>query len=471
MARRTVQHAGIRYTIADDDPAAIDLLPWAVLRTRVVDELTLAAPHVAIALTSTLRGARPRVADGGVCGLVARPRDVAPALVTPNGFTAQVTAAGYLPRDLTPAIELARRTLNTTAAAGVSTLDIVPGDPAPRAQFTPGRGVVLERPAAADEEQFTTVAVTAVPPPATDAPLAEPVGALRPGGSHVSGLPMALPDQPLHRDAMLRLRGRVQLRTGPTAIVPAIGARVGILGIWWNYPSSVTGVPLAPDVCSVEPTLRLAHPAGATVHTCALNPLGAPRVLRHATPLESGEVVVAPNNLLNPLGGDLLQVGDPLTGDDEVIVTDGFDATADPAAAVRVRLRTPAGRLHRAGEPVQVVQAVAVAPVAAVSRESLPGDPVLFAPGLTLLPTISTIIVEHLTPRAVFYRATQVPSTPDGIVFNHQILPDATGRFEWPPLARIAQIRVVASLPPHAPVQFDAALDYGGDAPLAIVLT
>jgi hypothetical protein len=41
----------------------------------------------------------------------------------------------------------------------------------------------------------------------------------------------------------------------------------------------------------------------------------------------------------------------------------------------------------------------------------------------------------------------------------------------WPPLARIAQIRVVANLPPHVPVQLDLALDYGGDAALAIVIT
>jgi len=470
MARRTVIHGAVTYTIAPDDPVSGDLLQWAVLRTRALDELTLAAPRVPITLTSTLRSARARVGDDGFCGLVARPRDVSSALVTPNAFTARITAPGYLPRDLTPAIEVARRTLNTPAA-GVSVLDILPPDPAPRLQFTPGRGTVIERTAIPDPEQLTTVAATMAPPAATDVPLDDVVAPGRPAGARVSGVPMALPDQPLHREGSLRIRGLVQLRTAPTVVVPAIGADVGILGIWWDYPSSITGPPLAPDVCSVSPTLRLAHPVGATVHSCTLFPVGAPRVLRAFAPADAHEVTVSPNNLLNPLGGDLLRIGDPIKGDDEVVVIAGFDPTADPAAPVRARLRTPTGLIHREGEPVQVVQSVGVAPVGNVARESLPGDAVVFAPNLPSLPTVSTIIVEHLSPRAVFYRATQVPSTPNGVVFNHSVAPDATGRFAWPPLARIAQIRVVANLPPHVPVQLDLALDYGADATLAIVIT
>ena len=470
MAARVVQYAGVAYTIADDDPASADLLPWAVMRTRVVDELTLAPPAAPLTLTSSLAGARPRVADGGICGLVARPIDVSPALASANGFTARVTAPGYLPRDLTPAIELARRTLNTPAAGGTSTLDITPGDPVPRTQFKAGRGVLIERPTPAEPEQFTTVDATA-PPAATDVPLRDQVALTRPSGHRVAGVPLALPDQLLHRDAAVRLRGHVQIGSGTTPLVPATGAAVGIRGIWWDYPSVVPGPPLAPDLCAIAPTLRLVHPVGAPVHRCTLGAVGPMRTLASLAPSDSLRLVVAPNALLSPLGGELLRVGDPVTGDDEIVVTDGFDATTDPAASVVVRLRAPSGLLHRAGEPVQAVQATAIALVGTITREGLPGDAVLFAPGLAGLPTVSTIIVEQATPRATFYRATQIPSTPNGVIFNHQVPLDATGRFEWPPLARIAQIRVVASLPPHAPVQVDVALDYGGDPTLAIVLT
>ena len=96
MARRLVQVGSTAYTIADGDPPRLELLPWAVLRTRVYDELTLAPPVVPISLTSSLPGAKAKVADGGVCGLVARPFDVSAALTRPNAFTARVTAPGFL---------------------------------------------------------------------------------------------------------------------------------------------------------------------------------------------------------------------------------------------------------------------------------------------------------------------------------------------------------------------------------------
>jgi hypothetical protein len=471
MVRRAVQVGATSYTIAEGDSPRLELLPWAVLRTRVYDELTLAPPIVPISLTSSLPGAKAKVADGGVCGLVARPFDVSAALTRPNSFTARVTAPGYLARDLAPAIEAARRTLNTAAVPGTTTLDIVPGDPAPRRQFTPGRGVLFERPVATGPEQFATVRVAAAPPPATDVPIRDGVDVLRPANTRVAGVPLALPEQPLHRDAVLRIHGTIGLRTGPSTIVPAVGASVAIRGVWWDYPSSVTAPPIAPDVCSVDPTLRLAHPVGATVHRCPPVATGPARRLRDPAPAESGAVVVAPNNGLNPAGGDLLRIGDPLTGDDELAVTDGFDAVADPAASVRIRLRAPIGKLHRPNDPVQAMNPGVVTAIGNVMREALPGDAVLFCPALPPPLTNATLVVENGTPRATYYRATQFPTTPGGGVFNHLVPLDVNGRFSWPAIARIAQVRIVTSLPPHGPVQVDMALDYGGDASLAIVLT
>jgi hypothetical protein len=471
MARRDTTDGGIRYTIADDDPAALDLMPWAVMRTRVIDELTLAAPVQQVTLTSTLARSQPRMADGGICGLVARPRDVSADLVRTTGFTAQVTVPGYLPRDLTPAIEVARRGLNSVAVAGVSTLDVVPTDPAPRAQFTPGRGVLIDR-APAVGQDFTTVAMTAAPPAPGDVPMSGPLPAPnRPVGGPVVGVPLTLPDQPLHRALPARLRGRIEARTGPNTLVPAVGASLGVLGVWWNYPSSVTAAPVVPDVCAVTPTLRLSHPVGASVDHCTLSPLGPTRTLRAPAPIETREIAIAPNFGLAPGGGDLLQIGDPLTGEDEVVVTDGFDAVADPNAVVRVRLRTPTAFIHRLNEQVQLTQMLGLTPVSTVARESLAGDSVLFAAGLTGLATTTTLVLEQGTPRAVFHRARQFPFTPNGVVFSHQIPVDAQGRFEWPPIARVAQLRLVARLAPFAPVQRDVALDYSGDATIAIILT
>jgi hypothetical protein len=432
----------------------------------VIDELTLVPPIAPISMSTTLAAATPRVADSGICGLVARPVDVSAALTRPNGFEAAVAAPGYLPRDLTPAIEAARRSLNTGAGTGVTTLDVLPGDPAPRQQFTPGRGVLLERAVGTDPEEFTTVDVTGAPPAATDVPIRDGVVIPRPANARVAGVPMTLPDQPLHRAGSLRIRGIVRLRTGPSTIVPAVGAAVSITGVWWDYPSSVTAAPLAPDLCAIDPTLRLAYPVGTAVGECPLTPAGASRTLREVMPAGARVAIVAPNALLTPAGGDILQIGDDLTADDEVVVTDGFDPVADPDAPVRIALRTPTDKLHRAGEPVQAMTQGVVTPVGSVAREGLAGDAVLFCPGLPALAPASTIVVADGTPRATFYRATQLPSTP-----IHLVPLDTKGRFTWPPIARIAQVRVVADLPPHPPVQVDMALDYGGDSSLAIVLT
>jgi len=469
MPRRSIVNAGRRYLVATDDPASGDLLPHALLRARVIDELTLAPPIAPLSLTSTLPGAWPRVATDGICGLVGRPRDAAARLVEPNGFTARLSAPGYLDRDLTPAIEQARRTMPLPVGAGATMLNVVPTDPG-RTQFIPGRGVLVERTGASPIEFFTNVrAVSTVLAPG-DVPLAQGLDAMRPPNRQVAGVPMVLPDQPLHRADSLPMRGRAQVRTSPTTMTPAVGALVGMVGVWWDYPSSVNAPPLPPDFCAVAPSLRLAHPVGAPVDACALAPAGAPRSLQLYGDVESMAIVVGPNSGLNPLGGDILRVGDPVTGDDEFVVTAGFDPIADPLAPVTIRLLTPTASLHRSGEPVQAMQITSFTPTSFVARESLPGDTVLFAAGLSALPTTSVIVVEALTPRAVFYRATQMPTTPDGITFNHNVLPDVAGRFDWPAVARITQMRVVASLPPFGAF-IDVALDYGGSSTLDLVLT
>jgi hypothetical protein len=471
MARQVVEVDGALRIVANDDPVPAELRTWAVLRTRVVDELTHKPPPVPITLTTSMRGARPRVTDGGICGLVARPADIVASLMTSGGFTARVAAPGYLDRDLTPAIETARRSLNTQGIAGTTTLDVLPADPDPRQQFRPGRGVAVERATPTASEFITTVGTPAAPPNATDVPLTGRLDVLRPAGTRVAGIPVVLPEQPLHRDGTVRIHGTVQRRTGPASVAAAVGASIAIRGVWWDYPSSMTGPALAPDVCAVQPTIRTWHDVSSSVDMCTLTPVNVPTTLDTFAASGSLEVRVRTAGALNVGGGDLVRIGDPLTTEHEVVVTDAVDAPAGYLAPVRVRLRTPTGFIHRAGEPVQRVQESAVVPVGSVSREALPGDAVLFASSLPSLPTTATIVVDRLTPDAVYYRATQVPSTPNGLVFSHLVPIDGAGSFSWPPIARIAQVRVVASLPPYAPQQLDVALDYGGDTSLAIVLT
>ncbi len=471
MARRTATVGAIAYTIADDDPPRPELLPRAVLRTAVIDELTLRPVDAPLSVTTNLRGAWTRVASGGICGLAARPVDVVAALAHPGGFTASVSAPGYLPRDLTPDIDGARRTLVAGTAAGASSLSVAPGDPTPRAQFRPGRAVVIEReappppPAPVPEEEVAEI--DAVPPPSADVvSLMETLRSPHSANRHVAGLPIVLPVQRLHRDGTVRIRGQVRRKIGPS-IVPAPGASVAIAGIWWDHPSSITSPPKPPDLCAVSPSLRLAHPVGAPVHTCTFN-TGSARALGRSIPAGALEIEVAPNSNLVPAGGDVLRLGDPATDDHEIVVSDGFAPATDPNAPVVVRLRTPTGLLHRAGEPIHRMQAaVSANPVGSVGRESLPGDLVLFATGLNQPLQPEHIVVEPTQPHAVYYRALRFPTTNGA---NPWPL-DVEGRFVWPPIARVAEVRVITTLPAHPTVQIDHALDPGGDSSLAIVLT
>ncbi|MCK0509728.1 hypothetical protein [Aromatoleum buckelii] len=468
MARREVVHDSIRYTIADGDPPPADLSIWAVLRTRVIDELTLAPPANRIRLTTNLRRATVRIAEGGYCGLVARPRDVSAALVMPGALSASVEAAGYLPRDLTPAIDAARRALNAPANPGAASLDVLPPDTVPPLQFRPGRGVLLERTASIEAEQFTNV-VSPPPAPAT-VPIADGPQVLRPSGTRVSGVPLALPTQPLHRAAPLALRVLMRRRSSPTSMVAATGAEIGIAGIWLAYPDTQTSPPVAGDFCAVEPGLRFAHPVGAPIHRCTLTASGAPRHLHELAPRGATSITVAPNAGLNPAGGDLLRLGDPLLPEVEIVVSAGFGPVADPNAAVTIRLTAPTAAIHRVTEPVSDLAVSAATPGGNVSREALPGDAVVFAAGIGALPTSSVIAIEHLTPHAAYYTATQYPAW-DGVNFTHQTVLDANGRTVWPPLARIAQLRLFARRPPHPDQQLDFALEQMADNLVSIVFS
>src|SRR5688572_32148129 len=100
MARRTVTAAGREYIISDDDSARPEQLWWAVLRTRVVDEISGRAPAGGVRITTSTPLCVPRVGADGIVGLAARLRDVSTALVTPGALTADVSVPGYLPRSL-----------------------------------------------------------------------------------------------------------------------------------------------------------------------------------------------------------------------------------------------------------------------------------------------------------------------------------------------------------------------------------
>jgi hypothetical protein len=189
-------------------------------------------------------------------------------------------------------------------------------------------------------------------------------------------------------------------------------------------------------------------------------------------------LVVHPHAGLNPAGGDRLRIGNPLEADLEIVVTAGFTPPLDAALPARVRLRTPTARLHRAG--TVIADCLLNLPVGAgsVVREAQPGDAVVFGNALQNLPSAGWLVVARNTPLESVHRYRQIPrATPTGnpppadYIFAHTPTIDAAGGFEWPAIARVAQLAVIAIDGAQRVPQFNFALDYEGDNAMSLVLS
>ncbi len=99
MSRRVIQVLNRSIVFAADDPLPLVNRIQAMVKLRVRDELTGAPPDNQINLTVLEQGYTPRVADGGLAGLVGVPTQVVPALNGKDYFVnLTITARNYLTR-------------------------------------------------------------------------------------------------------------------------------------------------------------------------------------------------------------------------------------------------------------------------------------------------------------------------------------------------------------------------------------
>jgi hypothetical protein len=453
MTTRVVTAGALEYRISDDDAARPEQLWWAVLRTRVIDELTGDPPGHGIRITTTTPRCVPRVAGGGIVGLAARPRDVSSALVTPGTLTAEVTVPGYLPRSLDAAIDTARRSLPGGAALNATSLTVAPDETPPREQFVPGRGVVIEREAPNDPEQFSLVAD--VPPAAADiVPIVDGLDPARTAGRGAAGVPIILPDQPLHLAGVAVLRGSAS-RAG---LFDGALAAIGIDGLWWTQLEARTrsNPPHSPLLVSFTAPLAFDHGRGATVTRCTLTAADA-LTRRLATRASAGarELRLAPWTSLAPGGDDVLEIEQASSQERELVVTEGFTPPASPATPALVRLRTPLAFSHGAAAAV-FRRNVAEATAGTVDREAQRGDRVLFM--TAALAADGVIRLESGAARSELRFVRRLPTFAAGVAVA------GDGSFAFPPLARVAQVRIRAryNTDPEVP-RIDLAIDYRGD--------
>jgi hypothetical protein len=432
---------------------------WAVLRTRVIDELTERPPLRGVRISSTTPHCLPRVAHDGVCGLAAHPRDVSSALVRPGALSAEVGAPGYLARSLDAAIDAARRRLPFGAALGTTSLSVQPIEAQPREQFVPGRGVTIGRELPGEPEQFSLVEDLGTPPADHIVPLADGVAPARSATPLAAGVPIVLPDQPLHRDALVTLRGSAGRAAG---FVPT-DARIGISGLWWTYPEAAAhSTPLhAPRLGCLAAPLAFDHAQGGAVRLCTL---GAPDATALAAPARRGEreVEILPWGALSPGGNEILELELPHSSEREFAISDGYTPPPDPGLPAAVRLRTPLAFPHRAGARV-LRRSFTSAAHGALEREAQRGDRVLFLD--TALAGDALLRLEAGSARDELAFARRLPTFDPGL----EVAVAGDGAFEFPPLARVAQVRIRAryGTDPEIPV-IDLALDYAGENPLRI---
>lgn len=92
---------GYLYTFCPDDPPRAADRWRAVVRGVAVDEITQLPPDIEIIVTTTARGLTPRVARGGLVGLIGLPGRLYPGLdAAMVDIPFSVAAPGYLRRDL-----------------------------------------------------------------------------------------------------------------------------------------------------------------------------------------------------------------------------------------------------------------------------------------------------------------------------------------------------------------------------------
>jgi hypothetical protein len=473
MARRQVAVDDTLVWIADDDQPLPELGWWAVLRTRVVDEITGAPPKAPLRVATGTARCQPRVATDGMCGLVARPRDVATALTIPGALRATLHVDGYLPQVLDGAIDRARRQLPGGAAAGVMKLVVNPADTAARPQFRPGRGVMLQRPAPTDAEQFTLEIDPAVAPALNEVPIADPVEPARGVNAFVAGVPIVLDEQRLHRAEPAFVRGRAMRQLAPgTAPVPAPGASIGIRGVWWTQAEvAANSTPPHPTrLVSFAAPLAFDHANGSTLERAALTGDGVDRRLSSRAMAGANVIDVHPWTSFAAAGGDVLRLEAVNHGERELVTTDGFDATINPAAPARLRLRTPLAFDHAGNAPVELTT-VAPALLGALEREAVAGDRVLFATTLAAVTTDDVLRIGGAAADAELRFVRCLP-THDGVAFSHPVALAPDGSFELPPIARVAQVQFFvdqAGNPPQLPIDFHP--EPGRDNALQVLFT
>jgi hypothetical protein len=260
MPSRLVEVNGRQYVFSPEDQPPLGGRLWALVRARVIDELTGRPPLTAITLEADVTGASTRVASDGLVGVVGIPHHIFPALAMRNytvALTVQVN--GYVSRRAAVVISTDQRTIAAPAPALNATVMTL----SDTARLGTGEILLVGPPG----PTLTAVQIRAMGPGAnqiTFAPalprgyvLGDPIVPLVPSDFN----PTDLGNLELHRQPTV-IYGRA-VQANAVAFTPLTGASIAVTGIWRTPPpANMTIAADLPNIVSLQPPLYAGRTAG-----------------------------------------------------------------------------------------------------------------------------------------------------------------------------------------------------------------
>jgi len=354
----------------------------AIVRGRLVDELTNQPPRGPVIVTVAEPGLSARVVEDGLFGVVGRPWLInAPSVVAAMRVTLSIRAAGFLPIDLALDVPFDRTWLTAPAALNSTTLMLHDAH-----GLSVGQSLLLDRPAAAAPLPASADIQELAEISAVDAGTGQVIvrGPLRydhPQDSVVvpdAFRPIDL-DLELHREPVA-IVGRTLGRDGHGNLVTVQYADVVLTEFWAHpVPANATIAPVDAALVALNPPLGADWPTTTTqIAVCDLpvDPTITDKHLRAAA--RAGEQALALSDL------DGLAIDDVLIVDGEddarvefVHVQSLLPGTVSPGPG-RATLERPLIRGHRVDARVSRADAQPPGAQTTFASAARAGDPCVF---------------------------------------------------------------------------------------------
>jgi hypothetical protein len=420
---------------------------WALVRARVIDELTRRPPSSSVRLDSDARSTTARVSSDGLVGLVGVPREVFPALALKNYIVSlSIRSAGYIPLQAAVAIPNDQRTIAPPAPplnATVITLDTA-------SRLSVGETLLI----GPTGPTMATVTINALGPGPDQV-------TVEPGLSHpyAIGDPVVpiVPDDfaaasagdfALHREPIV-ISGRVvQVVSGAT--IPLAGATIQVVGIWRTPPpANMVVAPDPPNLVSLHPPLYSDRAVGAG-GLSRRNLPAVPGDIRYLLDdVTEGTNLVRVSNRLNLASGDILLIDAQRPDVSEYIAISTIEGSSSATQPATVTLDYPLAYPHRKNALTPKINPQPPGTQKQVTQEALAGDTCVFLNTMSALTSGSQVrVFGGLNPDE--YHKLSLFSA----------ISDAEGYYRLPPMSRVAQLNIRAEKTALTPVEIEFRPDY-----------